>query len=181
MTDEPTSDMDYDTLALIGSIITTWSQVEFCLERLIWAITGMSDHHGRMLTSLMSMKAKQEALTEMLTGDTRDAAVDVREVLPVLTKMADDRNRIAHGVWVRDSSTGNEGLMTTRTRPTPLEPPPKGTKPKRQPRRPGLLTAQRMSKDEMIHLKDAIMAALDILGPAIHDIGGQPLKGDARP
>lgn len=106
--------MDVEKLARIGAVVVGWAMIEYALERIVWALTLVSRDVGQRNPAYEHWSDKQKRILKLLEGDNSRTASDVRRSMNSLEGLAEHRNRVAHGVWLKEATTG--ALMVARTR-----------------------------------------------------------------
>lgn len=152
--DDSDRQIDVQKLAHIGAVVVAWAMLEYALERLLWNLSRLPDHHGRMLTAKLSWRDKADAIKEMLADDESSRAEKIRFDLKSLQSLAEHRNRLAHGVWTRDPGTGAMVIVTTRSKPS--QPGAKG-KSTGAPRVHGFFPTHHLTNLQMADLRDTMV------------------------
>lgn len=106
--------MDVEKLARIGAVVVGWAMVEYALERIVWALTRVPRDVGQRNPAYIQWSDKRDGILKLLEGENSPTASNVRRSMKALEGLAEHRNRVAHGVWLKEATTG--ALMVARTR-----------------------------------------------------------------
>jgi hypothetical protein len=95
--------------AAIGRVAATWSVMELLIERLIARLSMAPSLIGYVMTNRLGPDYRIAAINSLLTvhrqryGDEfigSETRLAIKEMLPKIKRMKDDRNVIVHSVWV---------------------------------------------------------------------------------
>lgn len=113
----------------IGCVVMESTYLEIFLEELIWALAGMNKESGKFFTDGLRLKARIELFGELGKARIKDKAklAEFTAIISDLKIVADDRNAIVHGVWIRYSNFKESWAIAhkRRLKSPPLEFSPK--------------------------------------------------------
>ncbi|MFY9314912.1 MAG: hypothetical protein WAO95_05055 [Burkholderiales bacterium] len=85
----------------VGQIISHWANLEWQVEKTIWALLKIGPKEGRLLTTQMNIRPKLEILKGLASRANLDD--ERRKALLAMSKditaANDFRNKLAHGLW----------------------------------------------------------------------------------
>jgi hypothetical protein len=127
---------------LIGVMIAQWSRMEGVIQELIWKFLNLSIEDGRIVTCQNDVSENLAILRELLKRRLGEgpmlAAFGIR--LDRLTKLMEQRNLVAHGLWATAMPENVPGVLSLRRKPPDL----------------GLIAFERFSTDYLRNLIKAI-------------------------
>ena len=101
--------IDADNLAAIGRVASTWSELEFSIDRLIWELAEVEQMYGACITSqLGSIHARFRSLKALtrLRGIGGPTFKKLNRLSDKAQALLQKRNRIVHDPWAVGSKDG---------------------------------------------------------------------------
>jgi hypothetical protein len=142
----------------IGRAITRYAVLEFHLREIVCTLLGIGPKEGRLtLRSNFSGPQLIELIRDLLPLKKITVPVNLSDFKKSVSQVCEERNQLAHGVWVRHPGTGDFGLqLTTGEWKPPAQKAKRQLKPEAIPYGPKQCQALRERIDEVIETASAL-------------------------
>jgi hypothetical protein len=90
----------------IGKVIAAHAAVEWMLVRIVYQLLGLRPVEGRIAIRQPRTTNCLDMITDLLTLNKIIVSTDVKALKTALDQSECDRDALAHGIWMKDRSTG---------------------------------------------------------------------------
>jgi hypothetical protein len=95
--------------------------VEWLLARITYALLRLSEVEGRLAVREPRPKERLDMIKDLLDINKIEVAADIATIREALETADTQRNQLAHGIWVRDSSSKELFLRITNGQWQPIK------------------------------------------------------------
>jgi hypothetical protein len=101
-----TRDLPSSLYREIGRVIAAHALVEWMLVRIIYQLLGLKPVEGRIAVRQPRTTDCVDMITDLLTLNKLTVNTDMVALRKALDKCCSERDALAHGIWMKDESTG---------------------------------------------------------------------------
>jgi hypothetical protein len=122
---ETTVDLPMTLLREIGLIMILSARLEWMLSRFAYSVLGLDRTEGRIAVREPRGTDRLDMICQLLTYKSIESRTDLQELRADIDECERGRDRVAHGIWVRDPIFNTLRIVSTRGQwqPTPSSPP----------------------------------------------------------
>lgn len=107
-------DLPSNLLEGIGQVIVLFSRLEFVLSKIIHDLLGISEKEGRLAVREPRASERVNIIADLLALRNMEVGTDLKKLQTLVENLEKDRNKVAHGIWVKHPKTGELLLRVTK-------------------------------------------------------------------
>lgn len=98
----------------IGRFVTRWAYLEWLLKETAYVLLQMDPKIGRLSVQELGVGSYLTMLEDIAVLKDIQVSIKWKELRKILQEMESFRNKIVHGIWVKDSSTKTPVLQQVK-------------------------------------------------------------------